>query len=81
MTKRSVIVTLHTILATFVMKRARHVCTVKQKKQELTRNDRVRIFLIKNFLCFRQHGGNNSLRASKILTRIPCQLQHVYRVN
>ena len=49
--------------------------------QELTRNNRVRILLIKNFLCVRQHGRNNSLRASKLLTRIPRQLRHAYRVN
>ena len=73
--------TVHRILATLVMTRARHVRTVRQKMQELTRNDRVRILLIKNFLCVRQHGRNNSLRAGKLLTRIPCQLRHAYRVN
>ena len=73
--------TVHRILATLVMTRARHVRTVRQKMQELTRNDRVRILLIKNFLCVRQHGRNNSLRAGKLLTRIPCQLRHAYCVN
>ena len=58
-------VTVHRILATLVMPRARHVRTVRQKMQELSRNDRVRILLIKNFLCVRQHGRNNSLRAGK----------------
>ena len=74
-------VTVHRILATLVMTRARHVRTVGQKMQELTRKDRVRILLIKNFLCVRQHGRNNSLRAGKVLTRIPYQLRHAYRVN
>ena len=73
--------TVHRILATLVMTRPRHVRTVRQKMQELTRNDRVRILLIKNFLCVRHHSRNNSLRAGKLLTRIPCQLQHTYRVN
>ena len=41
------------------------VRTVRQKMQELSRNDRVRILLIKNFLCVRQHGRNNSLRVGK----------------
>ena len=41
-------VTVHRILATLVMTRAQHIHTVRQKKQELTRNDRVRILLIKN---------------------------------
>ena len=45
--------------------RTTYIHMVRQKKQELTRNDRVRIFLIKNFLCFRQHGRNKSLSASK----------------
>ena len=58
-------VTVHRILATLVMTRARHVRTVRQKMQELSRNDRVRILLIKNFLSVRQHGRNNSLRAGK----------------
>ena len=43
-------VTLHRILATLVMTRTQHIHTVRQKKQELTRNDRVRILLIKNFV-------------------------------
>ena len=43
-------VTLHRILATLVMTCAQHIHTVRQKKQELTRNDRVRILLIKNFV-------------------------------
>ena len=59
------LLTVHRILATLVMTRARHVRTVRQKMQELTRNDRVRILVIKNFLCVRQHGRNNSLRAGK----------------
>ena len=63
------------------MTRARHVRTVRQKMKELTRNDRVRILLIKNLLCVRQHGRNNSLRAGKLLTPIPSQLRHAYRVN
>ena len=44
--------TVHRILATLVMTRARHVRTVRQKMQELARNDRVRIFLIKNCLLY-----------------------------
>ena len=40
--------------------RARHV---RQRMQELSRNDVVRILLIKNFLCVGQHGRNNSLCA------------------
>ena len=67
------------------MTRARHVRMGRQKMKELTRNDRVRILLIKNFLCVRQHGRNNSLHAGKLLTRIPSQLRlptrHAYRVN
>ena len=49
--------------------------------QELTRNNQVRKLLIKNFLCVRKHGRNNSLHAGKLLTQIPCQLRHAYRVN
>ena len=78
-TKLTPYVTVHRILATLVMTRARHVRTVRQKMQELTRNDRVRILLIKNVLCVRQHGRNNSLCAGKLLTRIPCQLRHAHR--
>jgi len=40
-------VTLHRILATLVMTRAQHIHTVRQKKQELTRNDSVKILLTK----------------------------------
>ena len=61
----SLYVTLHRVLATFVLTRTRHVCTVRQKIEELSRNDRVRILLIKNFLCVGQHGRNNSLPAGK----------------
>ena len=53
-------VTLHRILATLVMTRAQHIHTVRQKKQELTWNDRVRILLIKNLLCFRQNSTADS---------------------
>ena len=53
-------VTLHRILATLVMTRTQHIHTVRQKKQELTRNDRVRILLIKNLLCFRQNSTADS---------------------
>ena len=53
-------VTLHRILATLVMTRAQHIDTVRQKKQELTWNDRVRILLIKNLLCFRQNSTADS---------------------
>lgn len=42
--------------STLVMTRVQHIHMVRQKKQELTQNDHVRILLIKNFLCFRQHG-------------------------
>ena len=73
--------TVHRILATLVMTRARHVRTVRQKMQELTRNDRVRILLIKNFLCVRQDGRNNSLCAGKLLTQVPCNLRHAYCAN
>ena len=46
-------VTVHRILATLVMTRARHVRTVRQKMQELSRNDRVRILLNKKCpLCY-----------------------------
>ena len=53
-------VALHRILATLVMTRAQHIHTVRHKKQELTRNDRVRILLIKNLLCFRQNSRADS---------------------
>ena len=49
-------VTVHRILATLVMTHARHVRTVRQKMPELSRNNCVRILLIKNFFCVRQHG-------------------------
>ena len=53
-------VTLHRILATLVVTRAQHIHTVRQKKQELTRNNRVRILLIRKLLCFGQHGRADS---------------------
>ena len=87
--RKRTIVTLHRILATLVMARAQHVRTVRQKMQKLSRNDHVRILIIKNLISFVL---DNTVETIAFLlvnistdtlptTCLSRQLRHAYRVN